>query len=234
MKTSCPSCSHYIVVDDSKLPSGPFMLRCPKCKAMAKVPGKVDTKPATSAGVQQPPHRAASAPSNGKPPAADKPAAAPATEKQAGEASRANQSGTEIPQRALVALPDSVQAKHIEAILRRQGYAIDPLDQSEEQIVQLQTGAYCMVVTHRNGASAEGQVDIYRLVNALAPEVRRRLFLVLVGNEFKTGNGTQAFAAMADFVCHSQGTETTETLLRGTIAEKSRLYHAFLDVERAY
>lgn len=240
MQTSCPSCSHHIVVDDSKLPAGPFMLRCPKCKAMAKVPGKVDTKPTTSSGAQQPSNQAVSAPPNGKPPlpstpapAAAKPAAGPSTDKQVGGGiSRADQGSTEIPQRALLAIPDSPQAKHIEAILQRQGYSIDPLDQSEDQIVLLQTGAYCMVVTHRNGASAEDQKDIYRLVNALAPEVRRHLFLVLVGNEFKTGNGTQAFAAMADFVCHAQETETAENLLRSTILEKSRLYRAYLDVER--
>jgi hypothetical protein len=204
---------------------------------MAKVPGKADTKPVSSAGAQQPSNQPAAEPSNGKPPsapapAADKPTAKPSTNQQVREASRANQGGTDIPQRALIALPDGTQAKHIEAILQRQGYSIDPLDQSEDQIVLLQTGAYCMVVTHSNGKSAEGHVDIYRLVNGLAPEVRRRLFLVLVGNEFKTGNGTQAFASMADFVCHSQETETAENLLRSTIAEKSRLYHAFLNLER--
>ena len=31
-------------------------------------------------------------------------------------------------------------------------------------------------------------------MSRLSPDARRRVFLVLVGDEFKTGDGTQAFA----------------------------------------
>ena len=40
MQTDCPQCSQKLVVEDDKVPAGPFMLRCPKCQKAIKLPGK--------------------------------------------------------------------------------------------------------------------------------------------------------------------------------------------------
>ncbi len=53
-----------------------------------------------------------------------------------------------------------------------------------------------------------------------------------MGDKYKTGNTSEAFAAMADLVCHPQDMQAADGLLRTTIAEKGRLYRAYLDILR--
>ncbi|MGH9324888.1 MAG: zinc-ribbon domain-containing protein, partial [Vicinamibacteria bacterium] len=46
MQTNCPNCSNRLVVDDAKVPPTPFMLKCPKCQGMVKLPGRSAAAPA--------------------------------------------------------------------------------------------------------------------------------------------------------------------------------------------
>ena len=57
------------------------------------------------------------------------------------------------------------------------------------------------------------------------------MFLVLVGDEFKTGEGTQAFAMLADLVIHSNDAATVERLVARTMIERRRVYQTFWDAE---
>ena len=53
---------------------------------------------------------------------------------------------------------------------------------------------------------------------------RRRLFLMVVGDEFKTGEGTQAFAVLADLVVHPHDATSYDRLVAHTVGERRRLY----------
>ena len=55
-------------------------------------------------------------------------------------------------------------------------------------------------------------------------DARRRVFVILVGDEFRTGDGTQAWAAQADLVLHPDDAARCEHLIRSTMAERKRLY----------
>jgi hypothetical protein len=69
----------------------------------------------------------------------------------------------------------------------------------------------------------------------LPPDSRRTVFLVLVGDEFKTGDGTQAFAAQADLVVGTDAAPNdVESVLLNTMAERTRLYQVFLDARRRF
>jgi hypothetical protein len=135
-------------------------------------------------------------------------------------------------QRALVELPETEHATSVIQLLQQQGYAVDTMDRWDERAIELQQGVYDLVVTHRNGLPSTPQNGLFQLVNGLSPELRSRLFVVLVEEKYKTGNTNEAFAAMADFVCHPQDVPAAEGLLRTTIAEKGRLYRAYLDILR--
>ena len=60
-------------------------------------------------------------------------------------------------------------------------------------------------------------------------EARRRFFLILVGDEFKSGDGTQAFVALADLVLSTRDAAGAENAIRNTLAERTRVYQAFTD-----
>ncbi|MFQ5601295.1 MAG: zinc-ribbon domain-containing protein [Candidatus Krumholzibacteriia bacterium] len=54
MQTNCPKCSQPLVLDDAKVPDSAFMLKCPKCQATVKLPGKGGTAAAAPAPVAPP------------------------------------------------------------------------------------------------------------------------------------------------------------------------------------
>ena len=101
--------------------------------------------------------------------------------------------------RAMVALSDRGQAGAMALPLTRLGYQVDTVDNAEEGARLLEQGMYDLVVAVR-AAAAPGRESLYQRLNRLSPERRRRIFLVIVGDEFKTGEGTQAWAVMADVV----------------------------------
>jgi hypothetical protein len=126
----------------------------------------------------------------------------------------------------LVALADPSTRDGITASLKHAGYEVE-LALPEEGIRLLEREAYALVATSRNGDAVGG--PLYKRVAALAPEMRRDLFLVLIDDEFASGDGTQAFAAMADLVLHPQDSSNAVELLRSTLFERSRLYQAYRD-----
>jgi hypothetical protein len=117
------------------------------------------------------------------------------------------------------------------SLLERLGYETEYIDVWDQKVEDIHQGRYDIIATHRNGTSPHEEKDLYRLLNMLPPEIRRRIFMVLVGDEFKTGNGTQAFSAMADIVCHPQDLGSADVLLRSTVTERARFYRSFLEIE---
>ena len=136
--------------------------------------------------------------------------------------------------RALVAIPDPGQTAALTQALTRQGYAVDAFDDSGEAARLLEQGVYAVVVTSRTTAAAGKGETLHQRVTRLNPEGRRRVFVVLVGDDFKTGDGTQAFAAMADLVLNAREAAGADAVLRNTMADRTRLYQLFSDARKRF
>jgi DNA-binding response OmpR family regulator len=135
--------------------------------------------------------------------------------------------------RALIGLPDPAQTAALSQALSRQGYAVDILDDAGEAIRLVEQGVYAVIVTSRAAGSA-GKETLLQRVARLNPEGRRGIFLALVGDEFKTGDGTQAFAAIADLVLNTRDAAQADASLRNVMAERTRLYQLFTDARRRF
>jgi len=136
-------------------------------------------------------------------------------------------------ERALVALEDQHLATTMFSVLSQAGYAIDALNNEEEKLRLLQQGDYSVVATSSTGPKLREGITVYQRMAHLSPESRRRTFLILLGDQFKTGDGTQAFVAAADLVANNAGAESVGVLLRGRLDERARVYRAFADAKRA-
>jgi hypothetical protein len=211
-----------VVVDDAKAPDRAFTVKCPKCQTVVKFPAK----------------GAAAAPAAAPQPAAE-PAAPPAEDVRAGIMAQLRREmglaagGEAGGKRALVTLADGGQAAAISQILTRQGFAVDTLDDSGDAARLLEQGVYAVVVTERTAGAGKGET-LHQRVGRLNPEGRRGVFVVLVGDDFKTGDGTQAFSAMADLVLNGRDAAGAEAVLRSTMAERTRLYQLFTDARRRF
>jgi hypothetical protein len=262
VQANCTSCAQRIVIDDAKVPDRPFSVKCPKCQTVVRFPGKGAAPVVSAAGTgtfetklpagaypapptaPYPPYPSASgaasaapaAPASAAPPPPPAPAPEPASEEiravMMAQLRREMSIGEgKIVGRAMVALPDRAQAGAMALPLGRVGYQVDTVDNTDEGARLLEQGMYDLVVATRL-AAAPGRESLYQRLNRLSPDRRRRIFLVLVGDEFKTGDGTQAWAMMADLVVNTREIGTADAVLLPTLAERSRLYQVFTDARK--
>jgi predicted Zn finger-like uncharacterized protein len=233
VQAPCPNCQHTIRIDDAKVPDRAFSVKCPKCQTVVKFPGKA------AAAVAPPP-----APEPPPPPA---PAPAPATAPEAGLDEMKAQMMAQLRRemgggaaaasgsagRAMVALPDRGQAGAITLSLSRLGFAVEALDDYDEGSRLLEQGAYNLLVTSRQ-ALAQGRESVYQRLGRLQPEARRNLFVILVGDEYKTGDGTQAFTCYVDVVVNAREAASCDGVLRTIMQERQRMYQPFTEARRRF
>lgn len=236
MQALCPQCSQKIVIDDAKVPDRPFSVRCPRCQNVVRLSGK-------GAAASTPPP--APAPPPGPPPP---PPVEPRPGAEAGGGTSADDVRAHVMAQvrremaagepghgphALVAFPDPPHAASVTLTLTRLGYHVDTVDDFDDAARALEQGTYQLVATARVAAPA-GRESLYQRVVRLSPDQRRRLFVILVGDEFKSGDGSQAFLVLADLVLHSRDAGTADQAIRATLAERRRIYQVFEEARRKF
>jgi hypothetical protein len=230
VQAACPQCAQKIVVEDARAPERPFAVKCPKCQATVRFPGRPPAAAAgtAAAGAAAPPAGA----SGGEAPAE----AAGAELRSAPVAPVRRDAGLSDggpPRKVLVALPDRNLASALTQPLVGLGYATEVLDSPEEGGRLLEDGVFDVVIANRAAAVPGRSETLYQRVTRLGPNARRRIFLVLVGDEYKTGDGLQAFAAQADLVVNPRDAAAVEGPLLGAMSERARLYQSLLAARHA-
>ncbi|HEV8253901.1 MAG TPA: zinc-ribbon domain-containing protein [Vicinamibacteria bacterium] len=234
MQASCPNCSQKITIDDARVPDRPFSVKCPKCQTVVKFPGKTAAAAAAAAPpAPAPPPPAASS----EPPGETAEAGAGGSEEMRSQMMaqvRREMGGASgrMEGRVLVALPERGQAAAITVPLSRMGFTVDTLDNADEGGRLLDQGVYKVVVTSR-AVSAKGET-LYQRITRLNPEARRGIFLVVVGDDLKTGDGTQAFAAAADLAVNPRDLAVMDVALTNAVGERARLYQAYSDARKRF
>lgn len=223
MQEDCPSCSQRVVVDDAKAPERAFSVRCPKCQGIVKFPGRAAPAAAPAAPPTPPPPPVVSAGAGTR-------AMSPEVLSRLQRQIRGSQVGPGQGQ-VLVALGNAAQANALTAPLVQIGYSIDTLDRPEEGGRLLEEGFYEVVITDQKESVPGQKESLHQRVIRLPPDSRRRIFLVLLGDDFKTGDGTQAYALQADLVIGRDAGDVEHVLLN-TMAERTRLYQVYLDARR--
>jgi len=111
------------------------------------------------------------------------------------------------------------------------GYTVDVVDDAEEGVRLIEQGVYELAVTSR-GQGEGGKETLYQRLQRLATDYRRGVFVILVGEDFRTGDGTQAWVAQADLVVHPNDAARAEHLIHSTIQERKRLYLPLHDARK--
>jgi predicted Zn finger-like uncharacterized protein len=219
VQAQCSQCASRIQIDDSKVPDKPFKVKCPKCQAVITLPGK-GASPAGNGGTEA----AAPPPAPAPPPAYEPPQAPSPAAVARRERAAASQND------ALVALSGPA-ASAIQAALVSLGYNVDVVDDPEEGVRLVEQGVYELAVTSRTQGDG-GKETLYQRLGRLATDYRRGVFVILVGDEFRTGDGTQAWVAQADLVVHPNDIARSEHLIRSTVQERKRLYLPLHDARK--
>jgi hypothetical protein len=243
VQATCPQCSNRVNFDDARAPERPFSVKCPKCQAPVRFPGRAAAGAAPAASPAAPPAPAAasaaapvSAPAATPPPPAPAPPGAAAVGNEAlaqlrrevGASDASRGAATQV----LVAVPDRAVAGALTLPLTRLGHTIEVLDTPEEGGRLLEQGVYGIVITTRTAAVPGKTEMLYQRITRLNPDARRRIFLILVGEDLKTADGMQAFVLQADFVVNPRDAGSVEGPLLNSMAERNRVYQAFLEARK--
>ena len=106
------------------------------------------------------------------------------------------------------------------------------LAQSRQITTLVEQGVYEVAVTARTPPEPGRPETLAQRLLRLTTDARRRLFVILVGEEFRTADGTQAWMVQADLVVHPNDAARCDHLIRSTLSERKRLYQPMLDARR--
>ena len=222
MQALCSQCSTRIQIDDTKVPDRPFKVRCPKCQTVMTLPGRGADSPAAS---EAEPPATASGPDAAAPPPYEPPP--PPSPEATARRERAEAGAND----ALIALSGPA-ATSLRQALERLKFNVDSVDDIEEGARLLEQGVYEVAVTARTPPEPGKPETLAQRMLRLPIDARRRVFVILVGPEFRTADGTQAWAAQADLVVNPADAGRCEHLIRSTMTERKRLYQPLVDARR--
>ena len=216
MQAQCPECSTRIQIDDAKIPDRPFKARCPKCQHVMTLPGRAQDPRASTSPIPPVPPPSPEAP----PPPMLSPAALERAERAAAG------------ERDAIIAVSGPAAEALQMALEHLGFHADAVDDVEEGARLLEQGVYEVAVTSLGVAEPGRPETLAQRMLRMPLDTRRRVFVVLVGEEFRSGDGTQAWAVQADLVLHPSDTARAEHLIRATMTERKRLYQPLEDARR--
>ena len=219
MQAQCSQCSTRIQIDDTKVPDRPFKVRCPKCQTVMTLPGRGADAPAAAPGAE-PPSTAAEVPPPYEPPPPPSPEATARRERAEAGAND-----------ALIAMSGPA-ATSLRQVLERLQFNVDSVDDVEEGAHLLESGVYEVAVTAQTPPEPGKPETLAQRMLRLPIDARRRVFVILVGPEFRTADGTQAWATQADLVVNPADAGRCEHLIRSTMTERKRLYQPLVDARR--
>ena len=234
MIISCDNCSVSLQLDDSKVPSGNFTVRCPRCQNLIRVqPG---AKGKGSSTVQQ---LEANAPA----PAVKDGAqdfSAKESEFQINNAMRALLSALQKDNKAIEADDTSVERPRrvllclgqkrdiIAKILVNVGYKVYLAQTPAQANERLREGkTEVLIFSPDFAAEFGGAAILQQKLNAMYSSERRRLFLVSVEDGGTTLNAHEAFIRNINLIVNSNDVEKLPLIMNRALRDFNELYHYF-------
>lgn len=228
----CDNCSVSLQLDESKIPSGNFTVRCPRCQNMLRA--NKDVKGAGSSTVQQL--------ADNKPAPADTQGSGAFAEKQTdfeiNNALRsllsALQSGKttldsdddkgEKPRRVLLCLGD--RKEEVAKVLTGAGYRVYIAQTPAQANERLREGKTEIVLFAPDFAAEFGGAAILQQkANAMYSSERRRLFLVSLEEGGTTMNAHDAFLRNLNLIVNSNDIPQLPLILNRAVLDFNDLYH---------
>jgi len=233
MKVTCQSCQKVIAVPDEKLPPGRTLkFACPSCKNTITV-----TKEPDQSGIELP-GMGASVPDTTPTaikmdetqnvpipagPMKDGQYLANLAEAMEDELEALVEEGSK---RALVA--DLENLDRITPSLKKIQFIVTPVKNAEDGLKKLQFNFYDLVVLNErfNGANPADNA-ILKAIDPMTMDTRRKMFVVLVGKNFKTLDQMTAFTRSVDIVVNEADFTNFELILKKAVKDREMFYRLF-------
>jgi predicted Zn finger-like uncharacterized protein len=202
MDVTCDACGAAFKIPDEKLPPNQVVsITCPKCKGKIKV-------------------------NTGKP-NEDIPSSQTDELGQDDTPLELFEEGTRL---ALVLHGDDAQIKNISSVLEKLSYKPITAPSIQDAMGKLRLHHFDLIILSDGygGQNIEGS-PITHYLNHLSMSVRRKIFLALISEKFKTMDNMIAFALSANLVIHPADLSKLRLILNKAIPDHDKFYKIFMD-----
>src|SRR5436190_17478032 len=229
----CDNCSVSLQLDESKIPSGNFSVRCPRCQNLLRVQKDASGK-GLSAVEQLAASQAAAATAEGADKVAEK-----ESEVQINSALRSLMSAlqsdkttivddetNEKVRRVLLCLGQN--ADNTARVLAKAGYKVYVAQTPAQANERLRDGkTEIMIFSPDFAADLGGAAVIQQKANAMYSSERRRLFLISLEDGGSTMNAHDAFLRNLNLIVNSGDVAQLPLILNRALGDYNDLYHYF-------
>jgi len=226
MIASCPQCAMSLTFDDTRLPTEPFNVLCPRCRQSVTImpPPKEDPKlPGISEPLDIEPVHIESV-------HVDQPDSLQAladlllaglkqSQPQAIDAKKWQR------RRVLLCLEDAPTRETLRSALEPSRYEMFSADFAPEAIEILhEQRAEVIVLSPNFDADHQGGTAMMQYVNSLTPQVRRRTYVVLISPQLRTLDTYLAFANGVNLTVHPEDVSTFQSVFERSVRDFNELY----------
>lgn len=218
MDIICDSCKTRLNIPDEKLPEGKKVaINCPKCKAKLMV-GKPSSKGEAQKAVDE---------AKPKAPAKRKEVYI----KEPTEKDHFLEFLAEDKSLALVMENSDLAADKIRESIEGLGFKNVRAENTRDAIARMREYHFELVILSQDFDGLElDQSPILEYLNHLSMYVRRRMFLVLIGEAFQTMDLLTAFAMSANLVVNANDLDNLTRALRQSMLDNKRFYSLFFEI----
>ena len=122
------------------------------------------------------------------------------------------------------------QASKLESAVKGMGYRCIPSPNTRDAIGKMRFHHFDLVIL-ADGYDGQDLINnsVMHYLNRLSMSVRRNIFLVLIGDRFKTMDNMMAFALSANVVLNPKELNRFAPILRNALSEKEKFYKIYTD-----
>lgn len=214
MELICDACHTVVHIPDERVPPNTaFRVACPRCKqrivAERRPPEAMTGEKGTLAGMDRVP-------------------GIPGSSNERGDESSLAPFGPLRPgQRASLVCIKAPEARTLlKGILEREGYGVDAPLTPQHALERLRFSQWHVILLDEAfGGTSPNPVAGY--LEALTMSIRREMFVVLMGERFRTSDQMLAFVNSVDLVLHPADLNQLATLLGRDLAAREQFYRIF-------
>lgn len=213
MEAVCENCQTVLNIPDNKIPnSDRLIVRCPKCKNKISIytrsPGREDDVPEMENRAETPKDNII---------------------KHFEEKDIALDSFKEGEKLALIVESDNQFAGAITQAASELEYRCISAQTTQEAINEMRFLEFSLLIVSDKFLTEHDQSPILAYLNNLTIDIRRKIFLVLIGSSFKTMDKMAAFHMSANLVINRNDLGQLTNILKYSIMDNERFYKVLLD-----
>lgn len=222
MDIVCKQCKSKFKIPDEKVPKDQiFTLSCPKCKSKISVDTHKDVSPSSKEKTR---------------PSAT---AEPATKKTIiDEVDSGTYDASEKPfdfleegaKTALLCEPDSDVRSKIRLALENMEYNVTEPESDKDALKQMRFHVFDLVILNEVFSSKDpDENNVMKYLERLSMVIRRKIFVVLVTNRFRTMDNMAAFNKSVNIIVNTKKIDEIEKIIKRGLSDNAAFYSVFKD-----